>query len=66
VGNRKKILFSIPYAAYQYACHYKLISFSPLCRGRRIDLFKDKVGIAQVNSVKKCQFIFSADVIFFR
>ena len=37
----------------QYAYHYEMLYFSLLCRGSHVDLFKDKLGLAQLYSLKK-------------
>ena len=39
--------------ACQYAYHYEMMYFSLLCRGSHVDLFKDKLGSAQLYSLKK-------------
>ena len=52
--------------ACQYAYHYEMMYFSLLCRGSHVDLFKDKLGSAQLYSLKKPQFIFLVDGTVFR
>lgn len=50
----------------QYAYHYEMIYFSLFCRESHVYLFKDKLGSAQLYSLKKPQFIFLLDGTFFR